>query len=265
MAVRIHILVIALPLALVLEGCASADKRPWGQDATLLPGWPAIKASAYRAATDPKTWVPLAGAAVIYATDQDEKISSWAADNQPIFGNDADKVSGRLKDASDIAYTITALAVPSGEDPGSWLLNKTKGFVVGNAAFAATNEITDTIKERAGRLRPNGENTRSFVSGHTTFAASRVAMAMRNTEYIEMSETTHTVANIGLYSITAGMAWARVEAGVHYPTDVLAAMAVGNFIANFFNDAFLAPVTSNARVSVTPTFDGTQVSITIAY
>lgn len=38
---------------------------------------------------------------------------------------------------------------------------------------------------------------------------------------------------IGFGMITAGTAWARVEGGVHYPSDVLAGMALGHFVENY--------------------------------
>ncbi len=39
--------------------------------------------------------------------------------------------------------------------------------------------------------------------------------------------------------MTAATAWARIEAKRHYPTDVLAGAALGNFIGAFINDAFI--------------------------
>jgi membrane-associated phospholipid phosphatase len=48
-----------------------------------------------------------------------------------------------------------------------------------------------------------------------------------------------TTLEIGAGAITAGTAWARVEAGAHYPSDVLVGVALGNFMAAFFTEAFL--------------------------
>jgi membrane-associated phospholipid phosphatase len=39
--------------------------------------------------------------------------------------------------------------------------------------------------------------------------------------------------------LTFGTAWARVEAGAHYPSDVLVGMSIGNFFGLMFSDAFL--------------------------
>jgi hypothetical protein len=35
------------------------------------------------------------------------------------------------------------------------------------------------------------------------------------------------------------VAWARVELGAHYPTDVLAGAVLGNFVSLLLHDAFL--------------------------
>jgi len=47
-----------------------------------------------------------------------------------------------------------------------------------------------------------------------------------------------TSLRIGLASLTTGTAWARVEAGKHFPSDVLAGMALGHLIGAFINDVF---------------------------
>jgi len=39
--------------------------------------------------------------------------------------------------------------------------------------------------------------------------------------------------------VALGTGWARVEAQKHYPSDVLAGMALGNFMAAFIYDAFM--------------------------
>ena len=47
-----------------------------------------------------------------------------------------------------------------------------------------------------------------------------------------------------------GTAWARVEAGKHYPSDVLASAALANFVAGFIQRAFIS--SPDISVSVTP-------------
>jgi len=60
---------------------------------------------------------------------------------------------------------------------------------------------------------------------------------------------------IGFGVIAAGTAWARVEGGVHYPSDVLAGMALGHFVAAFINDAFMGlndSATGSVALALTP-------------
>jgi len=57
------------------------------------------------------------------------------------------------------------------------------------------------------------------------------------------------VTDAGLTALTLGTGWARVEAGFHYPSDVLVGMAIGNFNGAFFDDAFMG-LPSKAQVAM---------------
>ena len=56
---------------------------------------------------------------------------------------------------------------------------------------------------------------------------------------MRIADPAKTAAHIGLFTVEAGTAWGRVEADRHYPSDVLVGMAIGHFIAEFFDYAFL--------------------------
>jgi membrane-associated phospholipid phosphatase len=90
-----------------------------------------------------------------------------------------------------------------------------------------------------GRKRPSGGSNDSFPSGHATVAASFSTLAAKNIEAMQLSKTAEISSDIGLGVIAAGTAWARVEAKAHYPSDVLAGIAIGHFLSAFINDAFL--------------------------
>ena len=64
-------------------------------------------------------------------------------------------------------------------------------------------------------------------------------LAQRDLQSLPLSDTTRQVLNVGLDALTYGTAWARVESGLHYPSDTLVGMSLGNFSGAFFNDAFL--------------------------
>lgn len=54
-----------------------------------------------------------------------------------------------------------------------------------------------------------------------------------------MNEYTRDALDGSLHALSLATAWARVEGGWHYPSDTLAGMAIGNFCAELFNDAFM--------------------------
>ncbi len=225
-----------------LAGCGTLPNgRGWGQDATLLPGWHRVAKAARDAALSPETWAPAAAALVLQIDDWDEDISEWAVENTPIFGSpeDADDASDYLRDATGVAYFMTALATPSGDDANQWTVAKLKGMAFGVAAVALTDGTTELLKNASERTRPDLSDDESFPSGHASSASAFTTLANRNLQSLSLSKRSRTLLRVGFTSLAAGTAWARVEAGRHYPSDVLAGYALGHFISAFINDAFL--------------------------
>lgn len=247
-------------VCLLCSACASLPNGSrWGDSATLAPGWERIKVSAVDAAKSPWVWAPLAGAAVLQIDSWDDDVADWASDATPVFGSveSAEDWSDGLRDASVVGYAASVLATPSGEAGGEWWVAKAKGAAVGFGAFAATAGVTSGLKSLTSRERPNGNGDDSFPSGHASTAAVFDTMTVRNLQSIEMSAPLRTTLEIGAGAITAGTAWARVEAGAHYPSDVLVGVALGNFFAAFFTEAFLG-IEPDARLtfSAEPTRGG---------
>ena len=242
-----------------LRGCGTLPSgRAWGEDATLQPGWERVRAAATNAARDPWVWGPLLGAAAFQIDNWDRRTSDWAREHTPIFGSqeNAENWSDHLRTASSVANYATILATPGGSDGGAWIANKAKGALVDAAAVSATVLVTRTLKTGIDRERPNGLAGESFPSGHTSAAAVHTRLASRNLEYMDLTRTTRRVLDTGLYALTIGTSWARIESGWHYPSDTLAAMALGNFIASFVNDAFLGLDFSAAPQQITLSKDG---------
>lgn len=246
---------------LLLGGCAAAPQRnPWGSTATLSPGWNRIAAAARDAALDPMTWVPVAGAVVFSIGDLDDQTSEWAIEHQPVFGDNAEQISDDLRYVSTLAYVGTALLAP--DDSEDWLVNKGKGMLVGLVADGATQAVTEGVKEATDRERPNGHDDKSFPSGHTSHAATMSGLAVRNLDSMNLGPVERPLYTTGLYGIAVATGWARVEAGWHYPSDVLAGMALGNFSAQFFHRAFLDDgKESNVQAALLPLRDGYQLQI----
>jgi len=235
---RLFVVLISVSL---FCGCGTLrNGKGWGADATLSPGWDKAGTAAYNAMVSPFTWGPAAGAAILQIDNWDHRISRWATDTTPVFGSriNADNWSNYLLYTSGALYGTTALLAPSGEQSGAWLTNKLKGFIVGGAAIGMSEGLVGILQPALDRGRPDG-TPQSFPSGHATAAASFSTLAAKNGAGLQLSAPTKFMYDSGLVLITAGTAWARVEAKRHYPADILAGMAIGHFLSAFVNDAFL--------------------------
>jgi membrane-associated phospholipid phosphatase len=244
--------VAGLCVAFFVTGCATSGQSAWGGNATLHPGVMRLREAAVDAAKSPRVWAPLAGAAVFQINGWDRKVSNWARDNTPLFGSQQSAVdwSDTLRTAASVSYFASVLATPGADTPRDWLVDKSQGLAVGLAAIGTTGVITTALKKTTARTRPNGAGTQSFPSGHTSHAAVTTGLARDNLVDIEMSDGTRRALGFGLDALTFGTAWARVEAGAHFPADTLVGMALGNFVSAFFDAAFL-PHTSGPRVAWT--------------
>ncbi len=228
--------------ASIISGCGTLSSgRGWGQDATLSPGWDRIEQAAWNAAASPATWAPAAGALAFQAGQADRKVSESASRHTPVFGSphNADQISNALLDASGAVWVASGVAAPSGDGTTDWIEAKVKGFGVEGGAGAVTLGTVEALKNTAHRRRPDGSDNQSFPSGHSAGAAFFATVASRNIEALSWSPGETTAAQIGLGALTAATAWARVEADKHYPSDVLAGIAIGHFFGMFLTDAFL--------------------------
>jgi len=225
----------------MLAGCGTlANGRGWGQDATLFPGWERVGKAALNAGLEPGTWAPALGASVFQIGSLDRNLSHWASKHTPIFGSQtsADTASDVLNGVSEGTCAITALVTPSGEQSGDWALNKAKGLTVDITAVALTSGITSGLKSAVNRTRPTGSG-QSFPSGHASNTSVCDTLSARNVDCLSIPDGARLGLDIGFTALTVSTAWARVEAKQHYPSDVLAGMALGHFLGAFINDAFL--------------------------
>lgn len=259
---------LSLACTMSLFGCGTLPGgRGWGEDATLRPGWQRVKLAAVNSARDPWVWAPLMGAAMFQIDDWDARTSDWARRNTPVFGSQqsAKDWSDDLRSASVMAHYATILATPSGGDAGDWLISKAKGALVDAAAVSITGAVTQQFKSGTARQRPNGADRESFPSGHTSSSAVHTRLASRNLDCIAMPPLARVVFDAGLNAMTLGTAWARIEAGWHYPADTLAGMALGNFVGAFVNDAFLGIDQPGVAFSLAATDGGALVRWNVSF
>lgn len=237
-AVRLPVMILLLSL---IFGCGTLrNGKGWGENATISPGWDKVTKAAYNSMVSPFTWGPVAGAAILQINNWDKIVSRWATDKTPIFGSqgNANSWSNYLLYTSGAVYAATALIAPSRDQAGEWLPDKMKGFVVGGAAIGLSEGVVGILQPALNRERPDG-SSQSFPSGHATATASFSTLAAKNIGAMQLTRSAEIASDSGLVLITAGTAWARVEANKHYPADILAGMAIGHFISAFVNDAFL--------------------------
>ena len=248
-----------------VAGCGTlSNGRGWGQDAIYPVDFKKIPRAALNALVDPQTFVPAAGALVFGLSKWDKKVSHWATEHTPIFGS----VQNAKNDAVYFEiplYTevfITAIATPSGDDSKDWVYSKLKGIAVEGAAGALTIGATSLLKDITGRTRPNENGNNSFPSGEASLAFSSVALSNRNLDSIELPQEVRIPLKVGNILLGTSVAWARVEAGAHFPSDVLAGAALGNFLSATVHDSFLnLPQDKTYGFSITPLNRGAMAGL----
>lgn len=258
-----RLLLITVSLVL-LSGCATMSKRrAQVEDGRYWPRGSSWSRAAKTALQDPNTWGPAAGAAVIAIGGWDDDISDWAVENTPIFGSTENAVdaSDTLRTLSHVSMISTALAAPN--QPGPWG-SRIGRWAIEEAGVITATQTTSVLKGVTGRERPDGEDDRSFPSGHATRAFAYVANSRRNLDLMKLSNTARNALKSGFTALAAGSGWARVEGGKHYPTDVLVGAALGNFVAILIHDAFLGRE-SRVAVETSLSSDGGSLAIRIRF
>ena len=264
---------IILSLALVmftvpLSGCGTLpDGRRWGQDARLFPGWQRLGNAAVRAALSPGTWIPAAGAAGFLIGDFDENLAGWASDRTPVFGSrsNAGEATDIIGTIADMELYLSILLAPDGDDPKQWMVSKAKGAVVDLAALRLNDVASDFLKRTTKRTRPDGSDDRSFPSVHASGAATSATLAYENFKHLPIPQTAKTVIGFGSTALCALGAWGRIEAGAHYPSDVVAGLSLGHFLALFMQDAFLGIDGGRVGFDAAPIDDGVALRVTIKW
>ena len=259
---------LSLALSLVtLSACGGTRSGDyWGADATAVPGWNRLGEAALAAATDPMTWLPVATAAGLQIGDADDEIAEWAHEETPVFGSRtrAENASDWLRVGSFALYGAAGLAAPA--PTGEWLSTKAKGFAVGGGAILATWGTTAGLKAATHRRRPLGSGNDSFPSNHASLTGASVRLTHETLRHYHLPPAVRFGSDVGLTGLALATAWARVEAGKHHPSDVLAGLALGNFVAVFATEAFLAPVAGEAvRLGAAPHGDGMLLQLSVGF
>jgi hypothetical protein len=194
---RPHRSILIVIVVFAVIGCGTmSNGRRWGEDATYSPGWERIGQAAQNAVLAPETWIPAAGAVAFHATHADNNVSNYAAAHSPVYRSrdNANQASNYLVGATEIAWIASGLATPSGEGTEEWGTAKMKGLSAEGGAGAVTLGYVDFLKRTTNRTRPDGSNTESFPSGHSTGAAFFSTLASRHLETLSWSEGAATAS-----------------------------------------------------------------------
>lgn len=260
---------LALPFILfTMTGCGTLQNgRRWGQDAIYPVELGRIPYAACHALFDLQTLIPAIGALVFTIDHYDQKASKWALTHHPVFGseNAASQASDILLYVLDAETFVTALATPSGKDPRDWASAKAKGIGAEVGAELLTAGATTLLKDATNRTRPNGVGNSSFPSSHASNAASSSTLANRNLGSITMPEELRMPLQIGNIVLATGVGWARVEAGKHFPSDVLAGAALGHFLSAFIHDAFMGIPMNEMGIYVLPSKHGAMIGVSFGF
>ncbi len=229
--------------ALLLPGCATMER---------------IGGAMGHAAKEPMTWAPLAAGAVLAATDADQGISDWARAETPLFGSTQGAIdaSDALLQVCEAGWIVATLTAPAAGDAP--FVDKLTNLGVGYLAVVGTGFGTDLLKDGSERMRPDGSDDRSFPSGHASRSGVTATLGAWQAEKRFKEGAAKTAVDAAFLTAAFGTGWARVEAGKHYPSDVLAGYALGRWLGR---SAELAFVGDDAPVALLVTPDGIWISV----
>jgi membrane-associated phospholipid phosphatase len=249
---RIFVILFA---TLTVTGCAHSAGNQWR--------WSDVGHAFKKAATSPLVLAPLAGALAFQVDDWDEDVADWASDHAPLYGStrNARDASDLLRDASLITYGVMAAATPTGQDGRYSLKNKAWELGLGAAAIGITDAATSGLKDVTNRKRPTYDSKDSFPSGHTSRSAVSASLALHYVDYYPIRGWGRSIIRGALIAMPYATGWARVEGGAHFPSDIMAGVALGNFFGLFVNDLLDSRGQSQLAVSMIPLEDGAMVSI----
>ena len=189
----------------------------------LVPGaWGGERRDALQASA---VWAPALVALGLAATPADDGLSRWARRETPLFGGTAG-----ARRASDVLLGAgLGLALAS-----TWLVPKeARAWDRRLGALVATGAGVFALKRLTGRPRPDGSDDLSFPSGHAALAFAAATLTQHALARSHLAPGPRRALGLAAWGMAAATAWARVEAGAHYPSDVLAGAALGGLTVRF--------------------------------
>jgi membrane-associated phospholipid phosphatase len=150
--------------------------------------------------------------------------------------------------SDEFAHRVTplgghdALLISAGMFGAGWLAHddrlRAAGLESVEAQLIASQLLVPVLKRAAGRARPftdegtyHFEPFRSRDDAHRSFPSSHATTAFAAATAIAAHYDNRVVPTI-VYSLATGVAFARVNDNVHFPSDVVAGALLGHLVAN---------------------------------
>ncbi|QYJ81458.1 phosphatase PAP2 family protein [Shewanella aegiceratis] len=155
--------------------------------------------------------------------------------------------SGTVSEVGDVVQ----IALPAAGLIGALWIGDTEGAWQVTKGVAATAAITHTLKFGVERLRPDGTESNSFPSGHTSAAFSGAAFIH------------HRYGNaygIPAYAAAAFVGGSRIWANRHYMDDVLAGGSIAVMTSLYFTDPY-----AQTDLVIAPSLGEDHIGLALSY
>lgn len=194
------------------------------------------------AATDARTWAPIAAGIVFDAADWDRDVSEALAgrsSNRSEDFHDGRGLIGSRSTAKTMSDVLlfgsmgSALLVSAHE---SRVERSVQPLASTAMAGVANYGVNTAFKDHWKRRRPSDEDTESFYSGHasnTAWAAASLRYALKRAH---VRTGFRPILDGALTALPLATGLLRVEAQKHYPSDVLIGSGVGNFFGTYMGE-----------------------------
>jgi hypothetical protein len=166
----------------------------------------------------------------------DQQLSDAAKNNQ--YVTTGNTISGDALSTVLAAGAVTYAGInwANGDDG--------KRFEVAGEALVATGIVTQTLKFATNRKRPDGGTNDSFPSGHTSLAFCGATLLARS---IEADTDSHSKLGYLLWVPATYVAVDRVEAGRHWPSDVVFSALMATMLTNTIWNAHYGELGSSSN------------------
>jgi membrane-associated phospholipid phosphatase len=138
-------------------------------------------------------------------------------------------VTATAKDKSEILGDAIYILSPAIAYGSTFYKDDPEGRMQFYKSILTNTAVTFGLKYSIKKQRPNGENNRSFPSGHTSTSFQSAAFLHRRYGL---------KAAIPLYLGASYVAYNRVDSKNHYTEDVLAGALIGGLSSYYFTSAY---------------------------